>query len=629
MSNHPHFLFILALVKNRIGAYDESISILQQALQHCDSSDEVRGSGTEMLRNEIRDWLAQAYERKRDYKSALEQLDLALQQDPQHVSSLITKGLVQIQMKQLDQAEASFKKALSIEKNHALALVRLGYCRLLANDIQEAILKFQLALQQRCGTVALPQSIKGVARIYTALCMMGQQDIPGALIQLSEAKKHHKNFREVCSSAKDAVVRGECEGLVGKIRTIYDLDVNTAQAWQLVHLMAKELEIDMRDPKAPNNLPKQPESIALGPRVAARDGRTPTGYNLSQMAENSPPAISRPAVPEGPQVSSVNEGQERRQWMAQPTTSNAQQPTQDRRQWTAPEIKNPIPAATNGSKTLRLELREQIDAADLKQEECLGTGGFGAVYRGFFKGQEVAIKKLFCEDGGNISPLQLEELEKEVAALRSLDHERLVKFIGASLQPPNLCIVTEYMAGGSLHHLLHKLKTTLTHSQQHRQAVQVAEGVEFLHSRRPPVVHRDLKSLNIVLDLQYNAKICDFGLTQSMENTHISLKEGGTGGSPRYMAPECYDSKGKITEKVDIWAVGCLLVEIFGGPLPYDDCQNIHQIVAKVLIEKALPYIPHHLPAGVRAIVMDCFQFDVSQRTTSQDVLVRLRRLEL
>ena len=63
-------------------------------------------------------------------------------------------------------------------------------------------------------------------------------------------------------------------------------------------------------------------------------------------------------------------------------------------------------------------------------------------------------------------------------------------------------------------------------------------------------VHRDLKSLNIVLDLQYQAKICDFGLTQSMEKTHISLKEGANGGSPRYMAPECYDSKGKITEKV-------------------------------------------------------------------------------
>merc|ERR1711959_700339 len=152
-----------------------------------------------------------------------------------------------------------------------------------------------------------------------------------------------------------------------------------------------------------------------------------------------------------------------------------------------------------------------------------------------------------------------------------------------------------------------------------------AEGVSFLHSLRPPVVHRDLKSLNIVLDSQRaNLKICDFGLTQSMDNTHISLKGGGNGGSPRYMAPECYDSKGKITEKVDVWAMGCILVEIFGGPLPYDDCTNIQQIVAKVLIDKQAPYVPRHIPAGVRTVIEACLIFDITNRTTSFDVYSKL-----
>jgi len=251
------------------------------------------------------------------------------------------------------------------------------------------------------------------------------------------------------------------------------------------------------------------------------------------------------------------------------------------------------------------------------------------VYRGSFKGAEVAIKKLFCEDSDSISPLQLEELEKEVAALRNLDHPRLVSFVGACLQPPNLCIVTEFMPGGSLHHLLHKARKPLLLGQQAKLALQICEGVAFLHSLTPPVVHRDLKSLNIVLDLVYNAKICDFGLTQTMEKTHISLKEGGNGGSPRYMAPECYDCKGKITEKVDVWAMGCILVEAFGGPLPYDDCTNIQQIVARVLIDKQLPYIPHHLPKGVRPIVEDCFNFDIKQRASAPDAYARLRRLHL
>mmetsp|Transcript_71132 Transcript_71132/g.180077 ORF Transcript_71132/g.180077 Transcript_71132/m.180077 type:complete len:387 (+) Transcript_71132:551-1711(+) len=330
---------------------------------------------------------------------------------------------------------------------------------------------------------------------------------------------------------------------------------------------------------------------------------------------------------------------ERRQWakpveVAQVASGSAAAP--ERRQWakaSAPvEVAHPGTSSSSSASNvgaLRLDRHEQIDFTELVQKECLGTGGFGAVYRGFFREKEVAIKKLFCEDGGNISPLQLEELEKEVAALRSLSHPRLVSFIAACLQPPNLCIVTEFMPGGSLHHLLHKSKIPLTLGQQAKMALQVCEGVAFLHSLTPPVVHRDLKSLNVVLDHAYNAKICDFGLTQSMDKTHISLKEGGNGGSPRYMAPECYDCKGKITEKVDVWAMGCILVEVFGGPLPYDDCNNIQQIVVKILMEKQVPHIPHHLPRGVRPVVQDCFHFDIKQRSTAQDIYSRMRQLRL
>ena len=90
------------------------------------------------------------------------------------------------------------------------------------------------------------------------------------------------------------------------------------------------------------------------------------------------------------------------------------------------------------------------------------------------------------------------------------------------------------MPGGSLHHLLHINKVRLIYEQQIRMALQLIEGVAFLHGQKPsPMVHRDLKSLNIVLDMKYNCKICDFGLTRTMDKTHMSLKEGGNGGSPR------------------------------------------------------------------------------------------------
>mmetsp|Transcript_61496 Transcript_61496/g.144032 ORF Transcript_61496/g.144032 Transcript_61496/m.144032 type:complete len:399 (+) Transcript_61496:79-1275(+) len=393
-----------------------------------------------------------------------------------------------------------------------------------------------------------------------------------------------------------------------------DLDVTLAQAWQLVELMAKELEMGLRDPGAQAGKGSSPESAGRSP--GGEFGTAAQSPENQAKWENGAPVV------------------ERRAWVSGASAQAA--PTPERRQWMSGAQAAPSEAAPdrgmdagNHAGKVLLAKHEMIEFSQLTQKDCLGSGGFGAVYRGFFANQEVAIKKLFCEDGGNISPLQLEELEKEVAALRSLSHPRLVGFVGACLQPPNLCIVTEFMAGGSLHHLLHKARTPLTLGTQSKIAIQVCEGVDFLHGHMPPVVHRDLKSLNIVLDRIYNAKICDFGLTQSMEKTHITLKEGGNGGSPRYMAPECYDCKGKITEKVDVWALGCILVEVFGGPLPYDDCQNIQQIVAKVLIDKQLPYIPNHLPSGVRPIVEDCFQFDFKHRSSAQDVYSRMRLLGL
>ncbi|CAK9032596.1 Serine/threonine-protein kinase CTR1 (Protein CONSTITUTIVE TRIPLE RESPONSE1) [Durusdinium trenchii] len=520
--NHPHFLFILALVKNRMGDFDASITTLKKAFQHL-------GVDSDNLKVEIHDWLAQAYERKGEYTNASAELAMALKQDPSHVSSLITQGVIHMQLKKLEEAETSFRRALAIVKNHALALVRLGYCKLLCADSQEAILLFQRALQQRCGTVALPRSVKGCARIYMALALMGKQDPDGALHQIAEARKSHRNFDQLCSFGKDSIVKGQCDDLVDKLKSVPDLDITLAQAWQLVELLAKEVE------------------VGLGDR-----GKTPTaGSTESPSGESQLQSQAQGATPE------------RRAWVATPTPSTAT-PSSERRQWTSPSPATPAAAppavpkaeAADKGKKLLLHKHEMIDFNQLVQRDCLGSGGFGAVYRGYLGSREVAIKKLFCEDGGNISPLQLEELEKEVAALRSLNHPRLVSFIGACLQPPNICIVTEFMAGGSLHHLLHKARTPLTLGTQSKMALQVCEGVDFLHGHSPPVVHRDLKSLNIVLDRIYNAKICDFGLTQSMEKTHITLKEGGNGGSPRYMAPECYDCKGKITEKVDVWALG-------------------------------------------------------------------------
>ena len=113
------------------------------------------------------------------------------------------------------------------------------------------------------------------------------------------------------------------------------------------------------------------------------------------------------------------------------------------------------------------------------------------------------------------------------------------------------------------------------------------------------------------------AKICDFGLTVSMDNTHISRADGGDGGSPRYMAPELFDPDQKITEKVDIWSLGCILVEIFGGQVPYADCQNMQQLVTKIIVLRERPAVPSFLPLDAQQVVKECFHFDSVLRITA------------
>merc|ERR1719310_1133253 len=102
--------------------------------------------------------------------------------------------------------------------------------------------------------------------------------------------------------------------------------------------------------------------------------------------------------------------------------------------------------------------------------------------------------------------------------------------------------------------------------------------------------------MNILLDAQVCAKICDFGLAQRMETTHMQRRMEGEGGSPRYMAPECFDTATKLTEKIDVWALGCIFIELFGNQLPYHDCSNIAQLTKRILFERRSPDIPSAVP---------------------------------
>jgi serine/threonine protein kinase len=287
-------------------------------------------------------------------------------------------------------------------------------------------------------------------------------------------------------------------------------------------------------------------------------------------------------------------------------------------------------SSSTGKKQIQLSPGELLCLTDLAFGEEMGAGGFGSVYKGTLRGEQVAIKKMRLQDGHSVTQEQLDDFFKEVANLQGLRHPRLIRYIGVAIEIPVICIVTELAPRGSLYQLLYRERERLDVAKRRELCLQIVEGVAFLHSQKPVRVHRDLKSQNVVLDADLNAKICDFGLTESMETTHISRRDQ-EGGSPRYMAPESFDPRKKITEKIDIWALGCLVAEILSNRVPHSDCANVGQVARKLLVDHVGPYQDgwaNHLDPEVLRVVSQCFAFKPEERPSAQGLYEQLNGLD-
>ncbi|XP_011041219.1 PREDICTED: serine/threonine-protein kinase CDL1-like isoform X2 [Populus euphratica] len=201
---------------------------------------------------------------------------------------------------------------------------------------------------------------------------------------------------------------------------------------------------------------------------------------------------------------------------------------------------------------------------NFREVNLIGEGGFGRVYKGRLEtGELVAVKQL-NQDG-----LQGDqEFIVEVLMLSLLHHSNLVTLIGYCTSGDQRLLVYEYMPMGSLEDHLFDLepgKEPLSWSTRIKIAVGAARGLEYLHCKAdPPVIYRDLKSANILLDNDFNPKLSDFGLAKLGpvgENTHVSTRVMGTYG---YCAPE-YAMSGKLTLKSDIYSFGVVLLELITG----------------------------------------------------------------
>ncbi|XP_039018769.1 probable serine/threonine-protein kinase SIS8 isoform X2 [Hibiscus syriacus] len=182
---------------------------------------------------------------------------------------------------------------------------------------------------------------------------------------------------------------------------------------------------------------------------------------------------------------------------------------------------------------LREVSKWEIPWEDLQIGERIGIGSYGEVYRADWNGTEVAVKKFLDQD---FSGDALVQFKCEVEIMLRLRHPNVVLFMGAVTHSPHFSILTEFLPRGSLYKLLHRPNLQLDEKRRMRMALDVAKGMNYLHTSHPTIVHRDLKTPNLLVDKNWVVKVCDFGLSRMKHHTFLSSKS--TAGTPEWMAPE-------------------------------------------------------------------------------------------
>ncbi|KAG6759697.1 hypothetical protein POTOM_036182 [Populus tomentosa] len=221
-------------------------------------------------------------------------------------------------------------------------------------------------------------------------------------------------------------------------------------------------------------------------------------------------------------------------------------------------------------------------------QNLLGEGGFGSVYKGYLPdGRDVAVKQLKIGGGQGER-----EFKAEVEIISRVHHRHLVSLVGYCMFETRRLLVYDYVPNNTLYFHLHGVGgLALDWATRVKIAAGAARGIAYLHEDcHPRIIHRDIKSSNILLDNNYEAKVSDFGLAKLAldSNTHVTTRVMGTFG---YMAPE-YASSGKLTEKSDVFSYGVVLLELITGRKPVDASQPMGE---ESLVEWARPLLNHAL----------------------------------
>ncbi|XP_057427794.1 uncharacterized protein LOC130721080 isoform X2 [Lotus japonicus] len=272
-----------------------------------------------------------------------------------------------------------------------------------------------------------------------------------------------------------------------------------------------------------------------------------------------------------------------------------------------------------------------IENGDLEEQQELGSGTFGTVYHGKWRGTDVAIKRIKSSCfAGRLSEQErlTKDFWREARILSTLHHPNVVAFYGVVPDGPGgtLATVTEYMVHGSLRNVLLKKDRVLDRRKRLMIAMDAAFGMEYLHLKN--IVHFDLKCDNLLVNLgdpeRPVCKVGDFGLSRIKRNTLVS---GGVRGTLPWMAPELLDgNSSRVSEKVDIFSFGIAMWEILTGEEPY---ANMHcgAIIGGIVNNTLRPPIPKRCDSEWKKLMEECWSPDPAARPTFTEVRDRLRNM--
>ncbi|KAI9981738.1 hypothetical protein PInf_009503 [Phytophthora infestans] len=289
--------------------------------------------------------------------------------------------------------------------------------------------------------------------------------------------------------------------------------------------------------------------------------------------------------------------------------------------------------SAGSNKTLKILLDSEhlqgkrIPYDSLLFERAVSKGASGEVWICQCNGQQVAAKRLLQSKDQNAEKVQAFAAEIELSA--SLVHPHIVEFIGVAWNSlNNLTMVLELFPMGNLQNYLQKNSDLLSWARDKiHMAIGVAQALAYLHARTPPLIHRDLKSNNILLTDKLEPKLIDFGV--SRDTVDLTMTAGV--GTPYWTAPEILEGK-RYTEQADIYSFGVVLTELDTSKIPYSDAATEHggkpkpfQILQDVMAGKLRPTFSKDCPPRIQKIGMACLALNPEDRPSAQELVQELQ----